>query len=460
MKNIIEKIWDSHTVKRTSGHPGVLYIDLLLLHEVTSAQAFQILKEKKLDLKNPNKCLATIDHSIPTRKDRHIIYDATAKKQVETLRKNVKKNKIPFYDMGSGNQGIIHVIAPELGTIHPGMIIACGDSHTSTHGAFGSIAFGIGSSEVAHIMATQCLLQYKPKTFKVRFSGKLKKGVYSKDIILKLIEKIGISGANGHIIEYTGETISNMSMEERMTVCNMSIECGARAGVIAPDETTYKYIEKHSPINKTELKKLINNWKKLTTDSNAKYDKEIHIQVDNLDPMITWGTNPEQAIEITKKIPDWSKIPNKQQETAKSALTYTKLKKNSSLLNTPIDYAFVGSCTNGRIEDLRIVAELLKKKKVHKNVTFYIVPGSEKVMKQAQNEKLDIVFTKAGADFRNPGCSLCLGMNDDKVPAGNRCISSSNRNFVGRQGTGSITHLASPATVTKSAIAGKISYQK
>jgi 3-isopropylmalate/(R)-2-methylmalate dehydratase large subunit len=457
-KNIIDKIWDKHVVLQKDGHPAVLGIDLHIMHEVTTPQGFEMLRKKKLQLKEPHRSIATLDHSIPTRENRFEIFDNAAKNQIEQLRKNTKDFQIPFFDLDSGNQGIVHVIGPENGFTQPGLTIVCGDSHTSTHGAFGALAFGIGSSEVGHVMATGCILQVKPKTMKVNFNGSLQAGVFSKDMILALIAKIGIAGANGHIIEFTGEMIRSLSMEERMTICNMSIECGARAGLICPDETTFKYIKDKSYAPKNEdLNQAVNQWKELQSDDEASYDKIIEMDISELSPMITWGTNPEQGIEIHIPVPHKEDSPIKQQESINKAIEYTQIKTGASLLGTSIDWAFIGSCTNSRIEDLRVAAEILKGKKVSSNTTLYIVPGSEKVKKQAEEEGLDLIFSKAGASWRNPGCSMCLGMNDDKVPSGMRCISTSNRNFVGRQGTGSITHLASPATVAASAIEGKIS---
>lgn len=455
-KNIIEKIWDEHVIIQKEGHPAVIGIDFMLIHEVTSAQAFDTLKEKNIKLSSPGKFLATLDHSIPTRKNRLEIYDESAKNQVETLRRNAKEFNIPLYDFDQG-QGIVHVIGPELGITQPGMTIVCGDSHTSTHGAFGSLAFGIGTSEVANVLATNCLLQRKPKTMKVEFSGSFKKGVYPKDAILKLIAEIGIGGATGHVIEYTGDAIKKMSMDERMTVCNMSIECGARGGLIAPDETTYEFIKGRDFAPRDEdWDRAIYYWASLVSDPNCEYDKEIKIDVSTLNPMVTWGTNPGQGIEINSTIPNPEDLSNAEKESAISALDYIDLKAGQKIEGVKIDWAFLGSCTNGRIEDLRVSANLLKGKKIAEGVTFYVVPGSEEVLRQAIEEGLDKIFIDAGADFRNPGCSMCLGMNDDKVPAGKRCISSSNRNFIGRQGTGSRTHLASPATVTISAIEGRI----
>lgn len=455
-KNIFEKIWDSHIIKQVEGHPCIFAIDLMLIHEVTSAQAFQTLEEKNLPVFNPGRLLATIDHSIPTRANRWEIYDKAAATQVETLRKNCKKHGIPLRDLDHG-QGIVHVIGPELGLTQPGMTIVCGDSHTSTHGAFGALAFGIGTSEVAHVMTTGCLLQSKPKSMKVEFKGHFRKGVFAKDAILALIGKIGIGGANGHVIEYCGPAIEKMSMEERMTVCNMSIECGARAGLISPDQTTFDYLRgrPYAP-KRVDWDKTVEYWQSFKSDPGANYDREIVIDLDQLHPVITWGTNPGHAIQINENIPTLKSLPESEHAITNSALAYTKLAEGKAIVGTPIDWAFVGSCTNGRIEDLRLVAQILKGKHVNPNVTMYIVPGSEAVLEQVKKENLDKIFSEAGAQLRMPGCSMCLAMNDDKVPEGQRCVSSSNRNFQGRQGPGSITHLASPATVAASAIAGCI----
>lgn len=457
-RNIVEKIWDAHVVYEHSGHPAIMAVDLMLIHEVTSAQAFQALEEKKLSVFDRSRLLATLDHSIPTRKNRFEIYDEAARIQVETLRKNCAKHDIPLFDFDSGKQGIVHVIGPEQGVTQPGMTIVCGDSHTSTHGAFGSLAFGIGTSEVGYVLATGCLLQTKPKTMRVEFSGKFQKGVFAKDAILKLISQIGVGGASGYVIEYAGDAVRSMSMEERMTICNMSIECGARAGLIAPDETTFSYIKGRRLAPKGEdWERALKYWTSFQSDPGASFDQEIKIDLDSLKPVVTWGTNPGQAVEINQLLPKLSSMPEEQHAVTKRALEYVDLKEGSSIKGVPIDWAFLGSCTNGRIEDLRIAARILKGKKVNPNVTFYVVPGSEAVREQAISEGLAEIFEKAGAEFRMPGCSMCLGMNDDLVPAGKRCISSSNRNFVGRQGPGSRTHLASPATVTASAVAGHIS---
>ena len=453
-KNIIDKIWEAHVILQEKNHPVVFAVDYVLMHEVTSAQAFTVLREKGLKVFDPKKCFGTMDHVVPTCKNRDKVQDESAKKQMATMRKNMQDFDIPFADIGSGAQGVIHVVPPELGLIKPGMVVVCGDSHTATHGAFGALSFGIGTSEVSHVLATGCLLQKKPKTMKVEFKGKLQPGVYAKDVILKLIAEIGTDGATGSIIEYTGEVIRKMSMEERMTVCNMTIECGARSGLISPDIVTWSYLEKILGADVINQNK--SNWEKWASDSQAEYDQLVKIDVSDLKPMVTWGTTPEQGVAVTDKIPAIKNLKDKNQKLAKEALVYTQLKEDTAILKTPIDWAFLGSCTNGRIEDLRVAAQILQGQKVHENVSFYVVPGSEKVMKQAIEEELDQIFKEAGADFRNPGCSLCLAMNDDKVPFGKRCISTSNRNFIGRQGTGSITHLASPATVAASAIRGEI----
>ena len=459
-RNIIEKIWDAHIADplADSSIPQILAIDFMLIHEVTSAQAFELLRQKNIPLADKGRLLATLDHSIPTRKNRLQIYDESARIQVETLRKNCKDFDVPLFDFESGHQGIVHVIGPELGITQPGMTIVCGDSHTSTHGAFGAMAFGVGTSEVGHVMASGCILQKKPKSMLVNFTGIPGKSVFSKDIILKLISQIGIGGGTAHIIEYAGEAIRKMSMEERMTVCNMSIECGARAGLIAADEITFEYLKgKRFAPKAADWDKAVAHWKTFASDPGCKYDQTLEVNLDKLRPMVTWGTNPGQAVEIFDKIPMINDFSEAERNSIKHSLEYVQIKEGSKIEGTKIDWAFVGSCTNGRIEDLRLVAKVLKGKKVKDSVTMYIVPGSEQVLSQAKAEGLDVIFKESGADFRMPGCSMCLGMNDDLVPAGKRCISSSNRNFVGRQGPGSITHLASPVTVAASAIAGCIS---
>ena len=456
-RTIIDKIWDRHIVSQKERHPAVFAIDLMLIHEVTSAQAFQVLEERNLEISDRSRFLATLDHSIPTRPNRLEIFDAAARNQVETLRRNCEKFAVPLCDFESGYQGVVHVIGPELGLTQPGMTICCGDSHTSTHGAFGALAFGVGTSEVSHVLATGCLLQRKPKTMKVSFDGQFRKGVYPKDAIMALIREIGTAGATGYIVEYTGEAVRAMSMEGRMTMCNMSIECGARAGLISPDETTFDYIagRKLAPSG-SDWNSACDYWRSFLSDEGAEFDRELSIDVSTLEPMVTWGTDPGQSCGVTECLPLSSEILESEKRTFDNALRYTALKEGQSIAGVPVDWAFIGSCTNGRIEDLREAASVLKGQKVSSDVTLYIVPGSEAVRAQAIEEGLDTVFAEAGADFRMPGCSMCLAMNDDKVPSGMRCISSSNRNFIGRQGPGSRTHLASPATVAASAVAGAI----
>jgi 3-isopropylmalate/(R)-2-methylmalate dehydratase large subunit len=424
---------------------------------VTSSQAFSILRDKGIPLFDRTRLAATLDHSIPTSKNRLHIVDDAARLQVASLRQNCEEFGVPLFDFESGYQGIVHVIGPELGLTQPGMTIVCGDSHTSTHGAFGALAFGVGTSEVGHVMATGALLQGVPKTMKVSFEGAFRPSVTAKDAILALIAKIGISGANGHIIEYGGSAVRAMSMEERMTICNMSIECGARAGLVAPDEVTFSFL-KGRPYAPADARwdEAVSYWRRLISDEGASYDSEVTINVSELSPMVTWGINPEQAIGIDGNVPLVESLPETHKSVARQALSYTKLAEGERIRGVKVDWAFIGSCTNGRIEDLRSAADVLRGKRVHPDVTLYVVPGSEQVMAQAEREGLRAIFEAAGAEFRMPGCSMCLGMNDDKVPAGKRCISTSNRNFIGRQGAGSITHLASPLTVAASAVAGCI----
>jgi 3-isopropylmalate/(R)-2-methylmalate dehydratase large subunit len=458
-RTIIEKIWEVHGIPADADAqaPEILTIDLMLMHEVTSAQAFKLLKERNIPLFDRSRLVATLDHSIPTRKNRFEIFDDSARVQVETLRAFCKEFDIQLFDFDSGYQGIVHVIGPELGLTQPGMTIVCGDSHTSTHGAFGALAFGVGTSEVGHVMATGSILQRKSKTMKVSFEGTFMPGVSAKDAILRLIAEIGISGANGHVIEYCGSAIAAMSMEERMTMCNMSIECGARAGLISPDDTTISYLKgrRYAPRDE-DWERAEAHWRSFATDAGATYDREILIDVDSLTPMVTWGTNPEQAISIDQSVPTMDSLPLTHRAVAAQALAYTNLKEGEPIRGVKVNWAFIGSCTNGRIEDLRAAASVMKGHKAHPDVIMYVVPGSEAVSAQAEREGLREIFEAAGAHFRMPGCSMCLGMNDDKVPAGQRCISTSNRNFIGRQGEGSITHLASPGTVAASAVTGCI----
>ncbi len=447
-RNIVDKIWQQHAIPTASGHPDILAIDFTLLHEVTSAQAFAELKERQLTVNRPDRCLATIDHSIPTRPDRHRVDDPKAIQQMQTLKRHCQEQGIPFHDIDSGHQGIVHVMGPELGITQPGMTLVCGDSHTATHGAFGALAFGIGTSTLSHVLATGALLMHKPKVMQVGFSGQLPAHCEAKDLILRLIKELGVGGANGHVIEYTGSAIQSLSMEARMTLCNMSIECGAMAGLISPDTTTLSYLKgrPHAPGDSEAC----HQWLQWASDADCHYDRVLRFDVSDWQPMVTWGTNPAQATATH----EW--VPDAQHPSDQAALTYTQLKPQQAIQDITIDWAFVGSCTNGRIEDLRTVASILQNQRVAGHVTMYIVPGSEQVHRQAVAEGLDQVFRNAGADFRLPGCSMCLAMNDDVVPAGARCISTTNRNFIGRQGTGSITHLASPTTVAHSAIAGHI----
>lgn len=458
-QNIINKIWNSHIVESKPAFPDTLYIDRILLHEVTSAQAFAELKHRGIPIRNKEHLLATIDHSIPTDKNRAVIADEIARTQVDTLRRNCKETGVTLFDIESSHQGIVHVVGPELGFTLPGTTIICGDSHTSTHGAFGALAFGVGTSEITHAMATSCILQDRPKTFKVEFKGTPSKYFTAKDAVLKLIAVIGIGGGQGCVIEYVGEYIRNLSMEARMTICNMSIECGARAGLIAPDATTFEYLNgrKYAPQG-SAWTTATQKWLDLVSDDGATYDQEIIIDIQDALPMLTWGINPEHAIAINETIPDLESGSDK--TTLEKAYAYTGLQAGQKLAGVAIDFAFIGSCTNGRIEDLRAAAKILDGRKIASHVTMYIVPGSEQVLAQAIAEGLDKIFIAAGADFRMPGCSMCLAMNADKVPAGKRCVSTSNRNFIGRQGPNSITHLASPQTTATSAVLGYIAYEE
>lgn len=457
MKTIIEKIWDSHVVENKEGFPDILAIDLQLVHEVTSPQAFQVLKERNLSVFAPHRTLATVDHNVPTKREGLTIQNPISRHQIEMLRENCVMFDVPLLDMGSGYQGIVHVIGPELGFTHPGMTIVCGDSHTSTHGAFGALAFGIGTSEVAQVLATGCILQKKPKSMRVSFKGDLPIGVTAKDIILALIRKIGVNGGTGHVIEYTGEPVRALSMEERMTICNMSIECGARAGLIASDETTFAYINGKIGAPKGEKwEQAVNYWKELATDIGAAYDKEIELSLSTMSPMVTWGINPEQTIAIDEFVPDPNSFPEEMRDLAQKAIDYVKLIPGKPFEGVPIDYVFIGSCTNARLSDLREAAKVMKGRKIASGVKVFIVPGSEAVHRMAIEEGLAAIFIEAGAEYRSPGCSMCLAMNEDRVPPGKRCASTSNRNFIGRQGPESITHLMSPIMAAATAVTGKI----
>ncbi|WP_108669405.1 3-isopropylmalate dehydratase large subunit [Peribacillus acanthi] len=454
-KSIIEKIWESHIVNREENKPDLLYIDLHYIHEVTSPQAFAGLRVKSRGVRRPDKTFATMDHNVPTE-NRFVIHDETARNQLNALEENCKEFNIPLADLNSADQGIIHVIGPELGLTKPGMTIVCGDSHTSTHGAFGALAFGIGTSEVEHVLATQTLWQTKPKTMKLEVKGSLQHGVTAKDVILYIISKLGVNFGTGYVIEYCGEVIRNMSMEERMTVCNMSIEGGARAGLVSPDETTFSYIKGRKYSEKgSSFDEQVKFWRSLASDESSIYDHEIVIQGEDITPMVSWGTNPAMCSPIDGTIPRTEDYEDKvQQHSLQRALQYMNLKEGSTMGDIPIQHVFIGSCTNSRIEDLRQAAEIVKGKKVKSGVRALVVPGSQKVKQQAEDEGLDVIFVDAGFQWRESGCSMCLSMNPDMVPAGEHCASTSNRNFEGRQGQGARTHLVSPAMAAAAAIYG------
>lgn len=454
-KTLFEKVWEAHVVKQLEGDIDVLYIDRHLIHEVTSPQAFSELEKRGLSLFRKEKMVATPDHNIPTKNQHLPIKEALSKHQVDTLLANCAKHEVELYGLGHPFQGIVHVIGPELGITLPGRTMVCGDSHTSTHGAFGAIAFGIGTSQVAQVMASQCLLQSRPKTMRITVNGELKKGVLAKDIILYIIAELTAAGGTGYFIEYAGSTIESLSMEARMTICNMSIEMGARGGMIAPDQRTFDYVEGREFSPKGEaFDKAVAYWKTLNTDEDAAFDKEYAFDAADIEPMITYGTNPGMGIKITKEVP--LSLGNGSQDSFNKSLDYMGFKPGESLLGKPINHVFIGSCTNSRIEDLRIVADYVKGKSKAANVTAMIVPGSKQVEQQAITEGLDQVLTAAGFELREPGCSACLGMNEDKVPTGEYCVSTSNRNFEGRQGPGARTLLASPLVAAITAIEGKI----
>lgn len=455
---LFEKVWDSHVVMQEPGHPSILYIDAHLIHEVTTPQAFTGLRERKLPVFRKERTWATTDHNTPTKDQDKPIKEPLSKIQVETLLKNCKEFGIRIYPLGSPYQGIVHMIGPELGITKPGMTIVCGDSHTSTHGAFGAIAFGIGTSEVEEVMATQNILQYKPKTMNIKIEGKLGKGVVSKDIILYIISKIGIGGGVGHFVEYSGSTIESLSMEARMTICNMSIEMGARGGMIAPDETTFKYIKGRKFAPKAgRFEEAVKFWKTLKSDKNAKFDKVLNIKAEDIEPMITYGTNPGMGVKITGSIPTIEDFSLEQDRNMfAKAMSYMDLKPGQKMIGQKVDNVFIGSCTNARIEDLRLVAQVAKGKKKPDWLQVLVVPGSTQVAIQVKEEGLDKIFQEAGFDFRGAGCSACLGMNEDKIPAKNYCVSTSNRNFEGRQGPGARTMLASPLTAAAVAITGYV----
>ena len=462
-RTLFEKVWDNHIVKsQTADTPAVLYIDLHLVHEVTSPQAFTVLRERGLKVRRPDKTLATMDHSTPTtpkNADGIIpVLDSQAAFQLDFLTKNCEEFGIPLYSLGTENQGIVHVIGPEQGFTQPGMTIVCGDSHTSTHGAFGSLAFGIGTSEVGHVLATQTLLQYKPKTMAIRVDGTLGEGVTAKDIILAVIAKIGVGGGTGYVFEYMGEAIRSLSMEGRMTICNMSIEGGARAGMVAPDETTFEYVKGRPYAPQGEAwDKAVEAWRQLPSDEGAQYDSEIVIDANELTPMITYGTNPGMGMKIVDQVPDPDAMTDVSERVAlDKALRYMDLQPGQSLLGKPVNVVFLGSCTNSRISDLRLAAKLIEGRKVADSIRMMVVPGSQRVKKQAEAEGLDRIFRDAGAEWREAGCSMCIAMNGDQLKPGEYAVSTSNRNFEGRQGKGGRTFLASPLTATATAINGVI----
>ena len=450
-KTLFDKVWYNHVVKSIPNGPQILYIDKHLIHEVTSPQAFNELRERKIPIFRPNQIVATADHNTPTKNQHLPVKDDLSRNQLEQLSKNCLENNITLYNLGHKYNGIVHVMAPELGITQPGMTMVCGDSHTSTHGAFGTIAFGIGTSQVAQVFASQCLLLKKPKSLRVTVNGKLKNGVLPKDVILYVISKLGTNSGTGYFCEYAGSVFENMSMEGRMTVCNMSIEMGARGGIIAPDKTTFEYIKnrKFSPKG-NEYEKKLKYWKTLKSDDGAIFDKEFHFDANDIEPMITYGTNPGMGIKISEN------IPLESNHSFKKSLNYMNFKAGESLINKPVNYVFIGSCTNSRIEDFRIAAEYVEGKQKAKNVTAWLVPGSRQVEIQIKKEGLNKIFESAGFELRQPGCSACLAMNDDKIPAGEYCVSTSNRNFEGRQGPGSRTILASPLVAAATAIEGKI----
>jgi len=439
-RTLFEKIWESHVVASEPGSPSILYIDLHLIHEMTSPQAFAGLRKRGLKVRRPERTVATIDHIIPTTEPTRKVDDPAVKDLLSAIQRNCAEFGIALHGIGDPNQGIVHVIGPELGLTQPGMTIVCGDSHTSTHGAFGALAFGIGTSEVEHVLATQCVLQRKPKTFEVRVEGSLRPGVTSKDIILAIIAEVGIGGATGHVFEYRGPAIRALSMEARMTMCNMSIEAGARAGLVAPDDTTFQWLQgrPHAP-------KSFEQFRGLMTDDGATFDRTMTLDASKLEPMITWGTNPGMGMPISESIPA---------DAPKKALDYMGLEAGRPLLGHPIDVVFIGSCTNSRLSDLRAAASVLKGRKVKARVL--VVPGSEPVKRAAQEEGLDRVFLDAGCEWREPGCSMCIAMNGDELKEGQYCVSTSNRNFEGRQGKGGRTILASPLTAAASAVEGRV----
>ena len=455
-KTLYDKIWDDHLVHEDNDGTALLYVDRHLVHEVTSPQAFEGLRIQGRQVRKPKLTLAVPDHNVPTTDRSKGISDKQSKIQVDTLRNNCKEFGINLFDVNDKRQGIVHIIGPEQGFTQPGTVIVCGDSHTATHGAFGSLAFGIGTSEVEHVLATQTLIQKKSKNFRVNVNGSLPAGVTSKDVILKIIGTIGTAGGTGYVIEFAGEVIRNLSVEQRMTICNMTIEAGARAGLIAPDDKTIEYFKDRPMSPKGEnWTKAVTHWKKLFSDSDAKFDKEVNIDAKDIEPLVTWGTSPQDVSPITGEVPDPEKEKDKDRRTAMyRSLEYMGLKPKMKISDIKVDKIFIGSCTNGRIEDLRLAAKLLKGKKIASDVSAMVVPGSGLVKKQAEEEGIDKVFKNAGFEWREPGCSMCLGMNEDQLSSKERCASTSNRNFEGRQGRGGRTHLVSPGMAVAAAIKG------
>ncbi|MCS6908001.1 MAG: 3-isopropylmalate dehydratase large subunit [Anaerolineales bacterium] len=455
-RTLFEKVWERHVVVEEPGSPAVLYIDLHLIHEVTSPQAFEGLRQRGLKVRRPDLCVATMDHSTPTKELSLSAIDAQGARQLEQLRRNCAEFGIRLYDLDHDQRGIVHVIGPELGFTQPGMTIVCGDSHTATHGAFGALAFGIGTSEVELVLATQCLLQYRPKTYRVVFEGRLRPGVTAKDMILALIAQIGVGGGTGHVFEYCGEAVRALNMDERMTLCNMSIEGGARAGMIAPDDTTFEYLADRPFAPKgEEWERMVAYWRTLPSDPGAHYDREVTVDVSKLEPMITYGTNPAMGIPISGRVPDPQEESDLEKRAAlEKALRYMGFQPGQPMLGQPIDVVFIGSCTNSRLTDLRQAASLLKGRKVAEGVRLIVVPGSENVRRQAEAEGLHRIFLEAGGEWRHAGCSMCIAMNGDQLQPGQIAVSTSNRNFEGRQGQGGRTLLASPLTAAASAIRG------
>ena len=455
---LFEKVWDAHVVRAVEGEPTLLYIDLHLVHEVTSPQAFEGLRLAGRKVRRTDLTFATIDHNIPTTSDeRFVIKDQIAAQQIATLRKNCGANGIPLFDIGSGQQGIVHVIGPELGLTQPGKTIVCGDSHTSTHGAFGAFAFGIGTSEVEHVLATQCVSQKKPRGMRITITGTLPEGTTSKDLVLDIIRRLGTDGGTGYVIEYAGQGVRELSMEERMTVCNMSIECGARAGMIAPDDTTFSYLQGRPYVpQRAAWEEAVAGWRKLVTDEGATFDNEITLDGAKLEPIVTWGTNPGMSVPVTSAIPNPQDARDASERSAMlAALEYMGLQSGTRIEDVTLDRVFIGSCTNGRLEDLRAAARVMRGHKVHSGVDVLVVPGSEAVKKAAEREGLDRIFKESGAQWREPGCSMCLGMNPDILAPKQRCASTSNRNFEGRQGRDGRTHLVSPASAAAAAVKGR-----